>query len=369
MTPFRFVFVLEQGLGHTVHSLNIESALAAEPDIDATLLKVRPGETPGVRPLPLVRNWSVQTSWAARRALRQDLGRRPADCVFIHTQVAALFLRAAMRRVPTVISLDATPLNFDSQAEAYGHRQQARPVEWAKLRVNRRALAGAAATVTWSQWAADSLVNDYGMAPDRVHPIYPGVQLSRFRPRAAGHDGPLRLLFVGGDFIRKGGLDLLEAVRSLGGAIEVDIVTSSPGQVPTHPGAGVSVYSGVDPNSAAMADLYGRADVFVLPTRGDCTPLVIAEAMASGLAIVSTTVGSIPDMVSDGRNGILVPPADPRALAAALASLARDRRRLQEMGALSRRLAEAEHDSVANCRRIFQLMRQAAAGAEQVVSR
>jgi glycosyltransferase involved in cell wall biosynthesis len=66
-----------------------------------------------------------------------------------------------------------------------------------------------------------------------------------------------------------------------------------------------------------IAALMRASDLFVLPSRFENLPCVIIEAMASGLPVVSTTVGGIPEMVSDG-DGILVPPQDPAALADAL---------------------------------------------------
>jgi glycosyltransferase involved in cell wall biosynthesis len=360
MSRHHFVFVIEQGLGHVVHGMNLEKVLEGEPDIDATILRVRPGETPGIDPLPFVSNWSIQMSWAARSCLRQRLSLGRADAVFIHTQVAALFAKRIMRDVPTVVSLDATPLNFDTMAEAYGHPRQAAPVERAKLAINRRALSGAAAVVTWSQWAAASVVDDYRVPADRVHAIYPGVEMARYQSRARlDHPGPVRILFVGGDFVRKGGADLVTAVAALEDGVELDIVTSD-ADVDIPRGAPIRVHVNVTPNSGRLSELYARADIFALPSRGDCTPLAIAEAMASGLPIVATTVGSMPDMVRDGHNGILVPPACPRELSRALRLLTVEADLRQRMGAASRILAELEHDTATNWRRIFELMRTSA---------
>lgn len=363
------MFVIEQGLGHVVHGMNLEKVLETEPDISSTILRVRPGETPGVKALPLLHNWSVQTSWATRCSLRQGMRSRPADAVFIHTQVAALFAKRIMREVPTVVSLDATPINFDTMAGPYGHARQAAPLEYAKLQVNRRALSGAAAIVTWSQWAAASVVTDYGIPADRVHAIYPGVDMGMFQAHPKpDHSGPLRVLFVGGDFARKGGPDLVAAVTELQGVAELDIVTSEPlHDIPRR--APIRVHTGATPKSAQLSDLYRRADVFALPSLGDCTPLAIAEAMACGLPIVATRVGSIPDMVHDGRNGILVPPESPHQLAQALQTLATQPSLRQRMGAASRVLAEEEHDMALNWRKIFDLMQAVAAPAVASTSR
>lgn len=64
-----------------------------------------------------------------------------------------------------------------------------------------------------------------------------------------------------------------------------------------------------------VADRLGAADVFVNTTRVDNTPLSVIEAMASGLCVVSTSVGGIPHLVRDGETGILVPPGDAAAMA------------------------------------------------------
>ena len=262
-----------------------------------------------------------------------------------------------------MVSLDATPLDFDTMADAYGHVRQAGPLENVKLWINRRALSEAAAVVTWSAWTARSVVRDYRVNGSLVHPIYPGVDLQRFEPTdRSSRPGPVRILFVGGDFARKGGHDLVAAITELRGAVELDIVTSTTDiAMPVEAEAKVRVHRNVPPNSDELRQLYAQADIFALPTRGDCTPLVVAEAMASALPVVATTVGSIPDMVHDGRNGILVPPSSPSQLARALETLVTDEHRRLQMGADNRALAVDEHDATKNWRRIFGLMKEVCA--------
>ena len=75
-----------------------------------------------------------------------------------------------------------------------------------------------------------------------------------------------------------------------------------------------------------------RADLFVLPSHGEGMPIAILEAMAVGLPIVATDVAGIPDMVRDGQEGLLVPPGDVPALAAAIASLLGDRELRRSIG-------------------------------------
>jgi glycosyltransferase involved in cell wall biosynthesis len=356
----RFAFVLEQTLGHVAHTKNLERALAASGWIDGTVVELPYEPSSSLQRLPGLRNWSLRASLLARSALRRRLGAGPLDAAFIHTQVAALLSIGFMRSVPTVVSLDATPANFDDVGEAYGHGRGHAFAEAAKAAVNRRAFGAAAALVTWSRLAAGSLTADYGVPPARVRVIPPGVDLSLFRPpeRPARSDGPVRILFVGGDFARKGGPDLLAALRGVPGA-ELDVVTGSEVR-PAPADVRCRVHRGLRPADPALLELYRRADVFALPSRGDCLPQVLAEAAASGLPLVATATGAMPEIVQDGSNGFLVPVGSPKDLRAALTRLVDSPALRRSMGAASLQLAHREHDALENHRRIFTLLAERA---------
>ncbi|HEV2953153.1 MAG TPA: glycosyltransferase, partial [Candidatus Dormibacteraeota bacterium] len=254
----RFVFVLEQTLGHVAHGRNLERALAARNTIEPTIIRI-PYSTPsGLGSIPLARNWSVRASVAARRALKGISG--PVEAAFIHTQVASLLSTGFMSRTPTVVSLDATPVNFDTEGEAYGHHRTAPAVEWLKREFNLRPLRSAACLVTWCQWAADSLVRDYGLDAAKIQVVHPGVDLSIFKPGDRSHGGdPVRVLFVGGDFIRKGGLELLNAARGLEEKIALEIVTNDAVEVP--PGLTVNIHRGLAPQSEGLVRLFRESDL------------------------------------------------------------------------------------------------------------
>jgi glycosyltransferase involved in cell wall biosynthesis len=90
-----------------------------------------------------------------------------------------------------------------------------------------------------------------------------------------------------------------------------------------------------------VADSLSAYDLFVLSSHTEGMPATVMEAMLAGLPIVASDVGSLREAVTPGVNGQLVPPGDPRALAAAIDEVLEDPARRAEMGAASRRTAEA----------------------------
>jgi glycosyltransferase involved in cell wall biosynthesis len=347
---------MEQALGHVTYARNLQAVFAtSDRRITPTWLPV-PFATDGVLDrLPGTRtNWTLRGSARAHAALRAGGGAAAFDALVYHTQTVALLSPLAARRTPVIVSLDATPRNFDDIGTAYGHQASpGSPVERLKAAMHRLVLDQAAALTTWSHWAKESLRDDYGVDPARVAVIPPGVDLSLFpfgsAPRAERADRPVRVLFVGGDFARKGGPLLLACMRAgLADLCELHIVTSRP----VEPTPGVYVHTGLGPNDARLIALYRDADIFALPTDADCLAVVLAEAMAAGLPIVTTTVGGQPEAVRNGRSGLVIPPGDAQALGEALRRLILDAPLRRVMGQEGRAIAEASFDAATNARRL-----------------
>ena len=97
-------------------------------------------------------------------------------------------------------------------------------------------------------------------------------------------------------------------------------------------------FAGIDPE---VQPWLSSTDVFVLPSRSEGMGRVLQEAMASGVAVVASRVGGIPELVQDGVTGLLVDPDDPAALAQAIGVLLDD-------DALRQKLADAGHRFVAD---------------------
>jgi glycosyltransferase involved in cell wall biosynthesis len=200
-----------------------------------------------------------------------------------------------------------------------------------------------------------------GIEEHRILELPPGVNLDQWRPQPTLHtpgalDGPLRVLFVGGDFTRKGGDTLLEVASLLAEDIEVDIVTRDP----VSPQPGVRIHR-AEANTPELRSLYARADLFVLPTRAECFGIATVEAMASGLPVIVGDVGGARSIVQEGVNGWLIPP-DREGLSVALHSALANRQRLAAMGAAGRRRTELCFDGARNDRVIADLAVALASG-------
>jgi glycosyltransferase involved in cell wall biosynthesis len=103
-------------------------------------------------------------------------------------------------------------------------------------------------------------------------------------------------------------------------------------------------------------DVIGRflptLDLFVLPTQRDQSPWVLAEAAAAGVPTVASRLGGIPELVLDGRSGLLVDPDDDAGFVAAVDSLLREPERRGRLAVEARRHAEADLDEQANFARL-----------------
>jgi glycosyltransferase involved in cell wall biosynthesis len=205
----------------------------------------------------------------------------------------------------------------------------------------RAVFAAAPALLIGSDSFASEVCDRHGVDPGRFTVVPGATDTERFVPGAepgSVHE-PARLLYHGRVDARKGVLDLLAAMRLLldtGRRVRLAV-------------------SGIGPDSARLAEqvradglaghvdllgyvryedahrVYRYGDVFVSPTYAEGFSNTILEAMASGLPVVSTDVVGVRDCVRDGENGVLVPAADPAALAGAVGALLDDaprRRRL-----------------------------------------
>ena len=354
---YNIAFVLELALGHVTHARNLQQNVVRRAEVNPLWLLVPYEVTGTAARIPLYKsNWTVRSGWRARAALRQAKQAGPIDGILFHTQVPAVLCADWIGAYPSVVSLDATQLQYDQLGAFYHHEKGPAWLETLKFRLNVRALRAARRLVSWTEWTKQSLIHDYGMPAEKITVIPPGVNPGLWtRPQGFEKpaDGVTRILFVGGDLARKGGDLLIEAFRSIyAEKLELHLVTKTP----VAPAPGIFTYSDLGPNDPRLVALYHRADLFVLPTSGDCLPMVLSEAGAAGLPAISTTVAGIPEIVADGASGLLIPPGDGRALRAALERLTGDAALRERMGRQAVEIVRERFDAVKNCDRLVDLL-------------
>ncbi len=185
---------------------------------------------------------------------------------------------------------------------------------------------------------------DYKVIPN-------GVDVARFAnavPIARWQDGTPNVLFVGRHEPRKGLLDLLKAhriLRKTGPESRLLVVGSGPQEREARRYVATRGLNGVEflgrVSDAEKAQLYRTADVYASPaTGGESFGIVLLEAMAAGTPIVASDIHGYKGVVRRGREGLLVPPRQPRELAIAIDRLLRDPALREQMGAAGQARAE-----------------------------
>ena len=101
-----------------------------------------------------------------------------------------------------------------------------------------------------------------------------------------------------------------------------------------------------------------EGQVFVLPSYYEGLPLALLEAMAHGLAVIATPVGAIPDVIADGRTGLLVPVGDADKLASAIVWMGRNQSDVRSMGQEGRKVVESRYSSAAMAEAYLHLYRE-----------
>jgi len=180
----------------------------------------------------------------------------------------------------------------------------------------------------------------------------------------------MKILFIGSVGARKGAFDLLEAMgRPIirNSSIKAKVVGYEEKEGDIERAIVRRSQLGLDERYQLVGTIVGEkkkgllneANVFVLPSHNEGLPMAILEAMASGLPIISTKVGGIPEVVKDGCNGFLIKPGDVDALADKIAFLSAHPSQCKIMGKNSRHIAECEFDVkayIANLVSIYELI-------------
>jgi glycosyltransferase involved in cell wall biosynthesis len=380
--PLRVTFVNAGILGMRSFSKYLREAMALEPAVESTHVTLTEDLTLderairkvmcvrmwhdgwlGLRNLDLVR-WRAEYQAGVQAARRLRRLRPQPDVVHFHRTPTAYASLRLMRQVPSIVSIDCTQDIVIDDARSGLERATYAP----NARRDGRVFRAARAIVSTSDWAAGCLRQRYPDCRTPIEVMPTPVRLRLFdaawideRHARAGR-GSVRVLFVGGDFVRKGGEDLLAVWRDreLSRLAELTLVTDAP--VRDAGQAGVRVIRGITPYTPEWIEMWREADVFAMPTHSDAFATVYQEAAAAGLPRIGSRIAAVPETIVDGHTGLLVAPFDRPALGAALERLVACADLRRSLGRAARASVAARADPDEYRRKLTAIIRRVADG-------
>jgi glycosyltransferase involved in cell wall biosynthesis len=224
----------------------------------------------------------------------------------------------------------------------------------------KKLMKRADALIAVSQYTKKELTEFYNISEEKIHVIYNGVDVQEFKPPGRNkaelrHELGLAsdrkmILFVGRLYSRKGLPTLLQAAQAVVKDFRnTQFVISGGGfkrneeklrKLARQQGIEDNVsFVGYFPDER-LPDLYAAADIFVLPALYENFPFAILEAQSTGLPVVSTRAGGIPELVIDSQSGLLTDPGDYEQLADAIIKLLQDSSFAEKLGRKARQLVE-----------------------------
>ena len=293
------------------------------------------------------------------RAIRM---RGPFDLAHVHAHPIRL---TGKRGTPLVMSEGSSSavyigeyLGWDDEQLRQGFRRARRLYRALGIRDRLLALERVTAAYVFSQWARSINVS-WGADPAKIEVIYPGFATPPMVDRTARTR--FTFLFVGGDFERKGGFEVVEAFARVSEEHPHARLVLA-GSDPSVRNPDRHVHSWVAPRRRERAiallaqlerrgvarlvkwvdrarlvrELFPEADAFVMPTHAEGFGFTNVEAMSFGLPVVTSTVGPAEEILAGGHAGLLVPPGDCEAIGGAMRMLLADRQRALRMGEAGR---------------------------------
>ena len=254
----------------------------------------------------------------------------------VHTNlyVAGLFgrLAALLVRTPVIVHTQHHPLDEDS----FVRRVLETVLDHRTTRL-----------VAISDTVAEQVKRAHRLPAHRVTRIYNGAETSVFEPIAPlSADRPgTRIAVVGRLEPEKGHATLFQALPTIRDSVpDVTIEVSGTGALETSLRTltntlGIAGHVTFHGEILNTQDAYAQSDVVAVPSRLEGFGLVAAEAMAAARPVVASRVGGLPEIITDGETGVLVPPDDPAALAEALLALLTNPTRARTMGLAARQRA------------------------------
>ena len=281
-----------------------------------------------------------QGQYMARQKAKPLMGQH-FDALFVNAWELVVAFRDLARRLPAAAMMDSVPATVDAQQRLQGAHSWRRSLSH---QIHHRSFTRAVSSfdlfLPMGSDCGDALYSQYGVERERCFLTLAPQDLESSKPGPSTHPPPMRLLFVGNDFARKGGEFLLLLYSEhLASACTLTIVSSDPALVGRQLPAGVERLGPLSLDR--LRQVFRESHLFAFPTQQDFMPQVLAEALAFGLPCMANDVGGVRDLVHDGETGFLMSRDDPPEVwAERLQRLAADPVDLARMSASARRFAE-----------------------------
>ncbi|HSH94770.1 MAG TPA: glycosyltransferase family 4 protein [Roseimicrobium sp.] len=339
---------------HVIHATPLPENLERRANVSVPVLRKSGLDFQNAR-------WRRTVSAHVRRQLDELRRRVKIDAVVVNTQSVALDLVSIAEELPVLVALDAT---FAQLARSRWFAPNA-PTRWllpltlSPLRGRERSLfAGAHCLLPWSASVVESLRQDYGVPPERIHPLPPSAPVMDAASVPVGRASGRRpqILFIGGDFQRKGGPLLLECFqRQFATTCDLHLVTRA--DLPVKPP--VYVHRNIEAGTREWRQRWSEADLFVFPSTLETFGIVLLEALAFGVPVIASRVGAAEDILAGGGAGWLVPPGDGSALKTAMEAALGDPAEARRRAAIGRERSLDQYDLARNSERLAGWIRKA----------
>jgi len=280
-------------------------------------------------------NYHINTSYYSQmtRAARAEIDRCDESEYNTILQVGAWYDLTKTKNKLTVSYHDgnlSTLLN-----SPYGYPSVRSSLIERALRHERELYAKMDHIFPMSKWLADSFVSDFAVPRRKVTPVGAGINLPYTKQvDVKSYDEP-NILFVGKDWVRKGGPFLLEAFKTVKKELNCATLTII-GPVISDAPEGVRCIGYVSKSTkegiAKLLEEYARASIFVMPSLYEPFGIVYAEAMAHKLPCIGTNICAVPEIIDNGVNGFVVPVKDSAALASRIIDLLKNPAMCKEFG-------------------------------------
>ncbi|MEA5500601.1 glycosyltransferase family 4 protein [Limnoraphis robusta] len=244
------------------------------------------------------------------QSVQKTLSKTPCDLIF--APVSSKELGFLETDLPIIYLSDATPKLIKQTYKIYSSEEEFLQASQQEVVAFKKATK----VIYSSEWAAHSAINDYEVDPNKIEIVPFGANVDTI-PEASEilkkcQVSKCHLLFIGKDWERKGGniaYQTLLSLLDLGVDAELLMIGCVPPSEFQHEKLKVIPFlnKNIPEEQEQFSQLLLNSHFLVFPTRADCSPIVICEANAYGIPVITTDAGGIPTILKEGKNGYMLP--------------------------------------------------------------